>query len=62
VLDPAGVQSDIDTRRMARIASKKEDQLKSERERMAEWIASYHQNAEEIRTEQELKDTRPKTE
>jgi hypothetical protein len=62
VLDPAGVQSDIDTRRMARIASKKQDQLKSERERMAEWIASYHQNAEDIRTEQDLKDTRPKTE
>jgi CRP-like cAMP-binding protein len=62
VLDPAGVQSDIDTRRTARIASKKQDQMKSERERMAEWIASYHQNVAEIRTEQELKDTRPKRE
>ena len=62
VLDPAGVQSDIDTRRMARIASKKKDQMKSERERMAEWIASYHQNVEDIRSEQELKDTKPKKE
>lgn len=62
VLDPAGVQSDIDTRRMARIASKKQAEMKSERARMAEWIASYHQNVEEIRTEQNLKDRGPKTE
>ncbi len=62
VLDPAGVQSDIDTRRMARIATKKKDEAKSERDRMAQWIAAYHQNVEEIRTEQDLKDTKPKTE
>ena len=62
VLDPAGVQSDIDTRRIARISSKKKAQMKSERDRMADWIASYHQNVESYRAEQELKDTRPKRE
>ena len=62
VLDPAGVQSDIDTRRVARISSKKQAQMKSERDRMADWIASYHQNVESYRAEQGLKDTRPKSE
>ena len=62
VLDPAGVQSDIDRRRLTRIASKKEAERTSERNRMADWMASYHQNVDDIRREQELKDTKPKTE
>lgn len=61
VLDPAGVQSDLDRRRLSRISSKKEAERTTERNRMADWIASYHQNVDDIRREQELKGTRPKT-
>ena len=62
VLDPAGVQSDLDRRRLSRISSKKEAERTTERNRMADWMAAYHQNVDEIRREQELKNTRPKTE
>ena len=62
VLDPAIVQSDIDRRRLKRISAKKAAERASERNRMADWIASYHQNVDAIRREQELKDTKPKTE
>jgi hypothetical protein len=48
VLDPAGVQADIDRRRMARIAKKREDSASADRERMAAWIAAYHQNIDEF--------------
>jgi CRP-like cAMP-binding protein len=48
VLDPAGVQADINRRRMARIAKKNEDAANVERERMATWLAAYHQNIEEF--------------
>lgn len=44
VLDPAGVQADINRRRMTRIAKKNEDTANVERERMAVWLAAYHQN------------------
>jgi len=60
VLDPAGVQSDIDHRRLSRIAAKKETEQTTERNRMADWIASYHQNVEDLRREQELKDVKSK--
>lgn len=53
VIDPAGVQSDIDRRRMARNARKREAEIASERERMAEWLATYHKNAELFRDEEE---------
>jgi CRP-like cAMP-binding protein len=62
VLDPAGVQSDVDSRRLARISGKKDAERTAERNRMADWIASYHQNVDEIRREQELKNVRSKTE
>jgi len=62
VLDPAAVQSDIDRRRLARISSKKDAERTTERNRMADWMAAYHQNVEDIRREQELKNTGPKTE
>jgi hypothetical protein len=55
VIDPAAVQSDIDRRRMARAAKKKETEVTAERERMAEWLAAYHHNAEEFRREEERK-------
>ncbi len=48
VLDPAGVQADINRRRMARIAKKGEDTANVERERMAVWLAAYHQNVSEF--------------
>ncbi|MCX6057593.1 MAG: cyclic nucleotide-binding domain-containing protein [Chloroflexi bacterium] len=48
VLDPAGVQADINRRRMARIAKKNEDTANVERERMAVWLAAYHQNVAEF--------------
>jgi len=48
VLDPPGVQADINRRRVARLAKKAEDSAAGDRERMATWIASYHQNQEEF--------------
>jgi CRP-like cAMP-binding protein len=50
VLDPAGVQADINRRRMARIAKKSDESANVERERMAVWLAAYHQNASEFTT------------
>jgi hypothetical protein len=60
VLDPAGVQSDLDSRRLMRISSKKDAERTSERDRMADWMAAYHQNVDAIRHEQELKDMESK--
>ncbi|MBI5823871.1 MAG: cyclic nucleotide-binding domain-containing protein [Chloroflexi bacterium] len=48
VLDPAGVQADINRRRMVRLAKKSEDTANVERERMAVWLAAYHQNLKEF--------------
>jgi hypothetical protein len=64
VMDPAGVQADINRRRMARLAKKSEETANVERERMATWIAAYHQNQGEfnapipIPTEDETNETR----
>ena len=55
VFDPNTVQSDIDRRRMARLAAKAAVQAAAERERMAEWIATYHRGSEEFRREETLK-------
>jgi hypothetical protein len=55
VIDPATVQSDIDRRRMARQQKKTEATNAAERERMAEWLVTYHHNAEEFRKEEERK-------
>ncbi|HLA06469.1 MAG TPA: hypothetical protein VJ022_03425, partial [Anaerolineales bacterium] len=52
VIDPASVQSDIDRRRMARQLKKTEGIVAAERERMAEWLVTYHNNAEELREEE----------
>jgi len=62
VLDPAAVQTDIDRRRLKRITSKKASEQETERNRMADWIAAYHQNIEEFRDEQKNRDTIAKTE
>jgi len=52
VIDPASVQSDIDRRREARKAKQEEGKAAAERERMAEWLVTYHKNAEEFREEE----------
>ena len=56
VIDPAAVQSDIDRRRMARTTKKQQAAVTAERERMAEWLATYHRNADELRREEEKRD------
>jgi hypothetical protein len=55
VVDPASVQSDIDRRREARQAKQAAVKVAAERERMAEWLAAYHLNSEQFRSEQEEK-------
>lgn len=52
VMDPATVQSDIDRRRMARNAKKQEGALAAERDRMAEWLATYHRASQDFRDEE----------
>lgn len=59
VIDPASVQSDIDRRRMARSARKKEAEITAERERMAEWLATYHKSAQEFSNEEKNKNQKP---
>jgi len=59
VTDPGTVQYDIDRRRMVRMAKANESKVAGERERMAEWLAAYNENADEF---QQASDNRPKTE
>lgn len=59
VIDPATVQSDIDRRRMAQSARKKEKEVAVERDRMAEWLAAYHQNADTFRKEEDERRQKP---
>lgn len=53
VLDPASVQSDIDRRRMARSVSQSAAKVAADRERMAEWLAAYHRNADQFKDEEQ---------
>lgn len=59
VIDPAAVQSDINRRFAARKAKNEQDRVAKERERMAEWLATYHLNAEALRSEEERKKQKP---
>ena len=59
VIDPASVQSDIDRRREARQSRQAAAKVAAERERMAEWLATYHMNAEELKREEEKKNQKP---
>jgi hypothetical protein len=52
VMDPSSVQSDIDRRREARVEKRKQAEVAAERERMAEWLATYHENAKTFREEE----------
>jgi len=51
VYNPAAVQQDIDNRRIARKNKQEEGRAAAERERMADWLASYHENIQEIESE-----------
>jgi len=53
VLDPAAVQSDINRRFAARKAKNEQDKVAKDRERMAEWLATYHLNSEAFRDEED---------
>jgi len=59
VIDPATVQADIDRRRMARRAKQDAAKVSAERERMADWLVTYHNSAEEFRREEEKKNQKP---
>ncbi len=59
VMDPASVQSDIDRRRAARIEKKNQAAVTAERERMAEWLATYHHSATEFIEEEKKKNQKP---
>jgi Cyclic nucleotide-binding domain len=59
VMDPAAVQSDIDRRRAARMEKKTQATVAAERERMAEWLATYHKSAQEFIDEESKKNRKP---
>ena len=59
VIDPAAVQSDINRRRAARADKKKQAEVTAERERMAEWLATYHKSAQEFVDEESKKNRKP---
>jgi CRP-like cAMP-binding protein len=59
VMDPATVQSDINRRRVARIEKKNQATVTAERERMAEWLATYHNSAQEFFDEEKKKNQKP---
>ena len=59
VYDPPQVQQDIIRRMTARIMQKKEAAVKEERERMAEWLATYHRSAAEFNEEQQNQEDSP---
>lgn len=55
VMNPAAVQQDIDQRRVARREKQEQERTLVERERLAEFFATYHQNAELFKSEMEEK-------
>jgi hypothetical protein len=59
VMDPASVQTDINRRRTARMEKKNQATITAERERMAEWLATYHNSAQEFFDEERKKNQKP---
>jgi len=51
VADPPSVQQDIDNRRIALLTNKKDRETQAERDRLADWFAAYHNDADAFRTE-----------
>jgi hypothetical protein len=62
VMDPVGVQADIDRRREARISQKRELESSAERERMSDWLVAYHENASELTPPESAPEAKPKNE
>ncbi len=62
VLDPTGVQADIDRRREVRIAQKRESEATAERERMSDWLVAYHENEPDLRRQEGSAEAAPKSE
>jgi hypothetical protein len=62
VLDPVGVQADIDRRREARIKQKRDNESAAERERMSDWLVAYHENASELHQPENPPEANPKNE
>jgi len=62
VLDPVGVQADIDRRREARIKQKRDAEANAERERMSDWLVAYYENEPELRQRDAAPETKPKSE
>ena len=52
VADPPAVQQDIDQRRIARIANKKNAENLADRDRMADWFAAYHNDTDALKMEE----------
>ena len=52
VADPPSVQQDIDQRRIALISNKKDAENRAERDRLADWFAAYHNDADAFRAEE----------
>lgn len=59
VYDPSKVQQDLFTKMALRQQKKKTDQMNEERERVGDWIATYHQHQDEFRTNTDRKKTSP---
>lgn len=59
VMDPATVQSDIDRRRMARKKQQDDARIAGERDRMAEWLATYHRSAQDFYDEEKKNKPKP---
>jgi len=53
VLNPTSVQQDIDRRRLASIAKKETDKAAAERDRLADFFATYYNSFEEFQKEEE---------
>jgi len=62
VLDPVGVQADIDRRREARIKQKRDAEANAERERMSDWLVAYYENEPELRQRDAAPEIKPKSE
>jgi hypothetical protein len=62
VLDPVGVQADIDRRREARIKQKRDVEASAERDRMSDWLVAYYENEPELRQRDAAPETKPKSE
>jgi hypothetical protein len=59
VMDPATVQSDINRRRAERMEKKNQAAVTADRERMAEWLATYHRSAQDFIDEENKKNKKP---